>query len=101
VARGGGQQLPDGTVVGDGVVPRDHGPEPEPALVVSVEEPAQIALRLDARLLDVVEAVLVGLPDVHRRPGQRCAVGAGDLAGHQAPSAFPVQRDVVAELSEG
>src|SRR3712207_7632034 len=46
--------------------------------------PAQVARRLDAGLLDVVEAVLVGLPHVHGRAGQRLAVRAGDPTRHRS-----------------
>jgi hypothetical protein len=88
---GGSQQLPDRTVVGDRVEARHDRAEPVPPLVVGGEQPAQVARRLDAGLLDVVKAVLVGLPDVHRRTVQRLAVRTGHPARHQARAARAVE----------
>ena len=51
-----------------------HGPEVESPLGVGREHPTQVLLGLDSRLLDVVEAVVVGLPDVHAGTGDRLAV---------------------------
>src|SRR4051812_17665177 len=95
---GGRQQLPHRPVVRDRVVPRHDRAEPEPALGVGREQPAQVARRLDARLLDVVETVLVGLPHVHRRTGQRLTVRTGHPPRHQAGRALVVEVDVLAEL---
>lgn len=64
VAVGGGQEYADGAVGGGGVVHRDHGPEVEPALVVLAEQRPAVADALDSGLLDVIEALGVGLPDV-------------------------------------
>jgi hypothetical protein len=79
-------------------VARHDRAEPVPALLVGGEHAAQVARRLDAWLLDVVEAVLVGLPDVDRGTRQRLTVRAGHLPGHQAGRALAVQRDVVPEF---
>ena len=68
---------------------RDDRPEPEPAVAVGGEQSAQVLVRLDVGLLDVVEAVVVGLPDVDLRARQRLAVRGRDPAGDQARGPLP------------
>src|SRR5256714_5253754 len=84
VSTGRSQQLPDGAVDGDRVVPRDDRPEPEPAVVVGGEESSEVPLWLHTGLLNIVEALGVGLPYVDERPSQRYAVRAWHLAGDKA-----------------
>ena len=99
VAAGRGQEVSDGAVVGDGVVPRHDAAEPESSVVVCGEQPPQIAFRLHVWLLHVVEALSVGLPYVDGGAGQGAAVGAGDAAGDQAGLPGAVEGDGVAEFA--
>ena len=56
--------LPDRAVVRDRIVFRLHRPEPVAAVGTGAEDAAQVEIRLDALLLHVVEALVIGLPDV-------------------------------------
>lgn len=52
-------------------------------------------------VLDVVEPVLVGLPDLDPRTGQRGAVGVGDGALDPAGLAGGTEGEVIAEFDRG
>jgi hypothetical protein len=78
------QQLTDRPVHGDRVVPGDDRAEPDLTVVTGEEETSQVALRLDARLLYVVEAVLVRLPTI-----DLCAVRAVTLPATRHRARFP------------
>ena len=101
VAAGGGQQAADRAVGRDRVGAGGHRPEPEATLVVAGEQAPAIARRLPARLLDVVEAVVVGLPDVDLGARQRGAAEGDDPAGDHAGLAGADQVDGVAQLAGG
>ena len=77
-----------------------HGPEPVAAVVVRVQVPAAARL-VEVFVLDVVEAVLVGLPDVEQRAGDRLAVGRAHRAAHEARRAGRAVGEVVAVLEGG
>jgi hypothetical protein len=53
------------------------------ALVVAGEEAAQAADGDPVGLLYVVEAAVIGLPDVHQRTGQRLTARTDDPAGDE------------------
>ena len=71
-----------------------------PEAVAAVVVGEQVAARGDpvVVVLDVVEAVLVGLPDLDARAGDRAAVGVGDGALDPARLAGGAAGDVAAEL---
>ena len=56
---------------------------------------------VEVLVLDVVEAVLVGLPDVEQRAGDRLAVGRAHRAAHEARHAGRAVGEVVAVLEGG
>ena len=77
------EQLPDWPVVRDWVADGRDSVEPEPALVVGHEYCAPVR-SVALRVLDVVVAGRVGLPDIHLDAGDgpalRVSYGAGDHA---------------------
>ena len=95
---GGGQQRADRPVGGDRVVAGHDRAEPEPALGVRGEQPPAVAARLSVRHLHVVVTMVVRLPHVQHRAGQRRAIRRGHLAGHDARLALPHQVDRVAQV---
>ena len=64
-----------------------------------MNSPRRLRVRLHVGLLHVVEALVVGLPDIDLRARQRAAVRVEDATGHQARLALAVQRDQGAELA--
>ena len=89
VALRGTQQCADRAVGGDRVVRRDDAAEPEAALVVGGEQAAAVAERLAAAGLDVVGALLVGLPDVDPRAGERVPSGEATVPSIRHGSPVP------------
>jgi hypothetical protein len=74
------QQLPDRSVVGDRVVFRLHAPEVVASVRSGAEHAAQVEVRLNALLLNVVEALVIGLPDIDLGVIDRLAVGIEDAS---------------------
>ena len=68
--------------------------------VVGGEQAAAVGPWLHVWLLDVVEALVVGLPYVEGGAGERGAVDRDDPAGDHARGAGAHQVDVVAELAD-
>src|SRR5215218_5190191 len=101
MAAGGRQEPAHRAVGGDRVGARGDRAEPEAAVAVAGEKAPAVPLRLGAGLLDVVEAVVVGLPDVDQGAGQGGAVQGADLAGDHAGLAGGDQVDGVAQLAAG
>src|SRR4029077_9385891 len=79
------------------VIARDEGTEPEAAALVGCEEASQIPFGMQVGLLDVVEAVRVGLPDVHAGTGYGETLLIGDGPGDQARVSVVDIGDVVTE----
>ena len=94
VAAEGFQELADGAVVGDRVEFRLHALEPVAAIRPGAEHAAQVEIGLDALLLDVVEAFVIGLPDVDLRIRKRRAVGGPDRTADQHRLALLVEADI-------
>lgn len=83
------EQFADGPIVRDGIRYGDDGLEPEDAVVVAVHHCALI-WPLPPRVLHVVLALAVGLPDVNFDVSYRLAIGILDTAQDQARLAFRV-----------
>ena len=62
------QQLADRTVIGNWIGPRLRGPKPVTTVLLAVEYASQIKFRLDALLLNIVESVVIALPDIKASP---------------------------------
>src|SRR5262245_23159634 len=99
VAPGRRQQLPDRSVGGDRVIGRNDGPEVEVSLVVCGEQGPSVALLLCAWLLDVVESVGVGLPNIDHGARHGLSVFVSDAAVYNAGLAGAFGRDVVSEFA--
>src|SRR5262245_16275580 len=78
---------------------RDDGAEPEAAVLVGCKQAAQVAFGLLVQLLDVVEAVCIGLPDVDPGIRYRDTLVIGDGAGDQAGLSVVDAGDVVTECA--
>ncbi|AJC61594.1 hypothetical protein GZL_09071 [Streptomyces sp. 769] len=101
MASAGLKQPADRSVDRDRIVRGHHGAEPEAALVVGAEQTSTVAGRLDARLLHVVEAVLVALPHIDDGTRHRHPVEVGHGAGDDTGGAGADLVDGVAEFSTG
>src|SRR3984893_6554193 len=75
VARGRRQQRANRAVGRNRVVGRPDGAEPVGAILAGGEQATTVARRLHVRLLHVVKALVVRLPDVEYGAGQRGGVG--------------------------
>ena len=58
------EELSHRTIVGDRVEARLYRPEPIAPITVGREDASQVVVGLNALLLDVVESLIVGLPDI-------------------------------------
>ena len=87
--------LADGTVDRNRIAARQNGAEAEAAVSIGDEaRPRRRPLRLIGRLLRVIKAVIVGVPDVDRHAGERLAAEVGDPALHEHPLALQLGRNV-------
>ena len=84
VPSGGVQQRADRPVGGDRVIARHHRAEPEGAICVRGEQAAAVGPGLPAGLLDIVEALVTGLPDVELGAGKGGPVRRQDPAADEA-----------------
>ncbi len=83
------------TVGRNRIAARQDGAEEKPAVGIGDEtRPRRRTFGLISRLLRIVEAVVVGVPDVHRHPRQRSALEVGDTALHEHALARQLGRDV-------
>ena len=87
--------LADRTVGRNRIAARQDGAEEKPAVGIGDEtRPRRRTFGLIGRLLQIVEAVIVGVPDVDRHARQRLALEIGDAALHEHPLARQLGRDV-------
>src|SRR5262249_48724472 len=56
--------------------------KPIPPFLVCAEDSSKVALRLNAFLLNIVEAIVVGLPCIDSCAGNRPALGVDDLPAY-------------------
>jgi len=93
------QQLPDRSVIGNGIVEWLCTAKPIAAIGTGREDTPQVEVGLDALLLHIVEAVVIGLPDIDRHALDWIAIGVGDAAMHKHRLALAIQRNVRAHLA--
>ena len=92
------EHLPDRAIGGDGVIPGFDAAKAVGAISASAEDAAQVKFGLDALLLDVVKAFVVGLPDVDFGGGNGITFYVEDAPAHEHGLAFLVEADVGAHL---
>ena len=88
------QHLPHRAIGRYGVIPGLDAAKAVGAISASAEDAAQVKFGLDALLLDVVKAFVVGLPDVDFGGGDGLAFGVEDAPAHEHGFAFLVEADV-------
>lgn len=95
-----GKQLTNRTVIGNGIVFWPHSPEPVAAVGPRPEPPPQVEVGLKALLLNVIEPLVIGLPDIQLGPGDRRA----RQVAHRSPDlhrlALTMQADVRAHFHD-
>ena len=91
----GGEQVTHGPVIRDRIGGRAHRPEPVSAVRGAAQPAASSGPAVG--VLNVVEAVLVGLPHLDTGPGHRLTAGAADGAGRVAGTAAGIAGDVAAQ----
>ena len=89
------EQPADRTVVRDRIRNRGERPKAKLAPRVGTEPPARSA---HPSVLNVVQALLIALPDLEHCAGERPAVGAADAALHPTGLAGGAEGDVTTEL---
>tara|TARA_R110002020_G_scaffold77450_15_gene195528 strand:+ start:2526 stop:2861 length:336 start_codon:yes stop_codon:yes gene_type:complete len=78
-----------------------HGAEPVSAVFARAEHAAQVEIGLNALLLDVVETIVIGLPDVDDRALHRIALRIRDAPTDQHVFALLVEADIGSHLALG
>ena len=63
-------------------------------IIPGPQHTAQVEIGLDARLLDVVKSVVIGLPDIDLGPAYGVAVGIQNSSVNPQRSTFFIQTDV-------
>src|SRR6266511_5654780 len=96
-AAGGGEQLAHRAVDRDRVGGRPDRPEAEAPVPVREQVPAAARV-LEVGVLDVVEALVVGLPDLEAGAGDGLAVQGADRSLDEAGLTGGAAREVVAQL---
>ncbi len=89
--------LADRAIHRDGISKRTHGAEMVAALRVGAEVRAQVHHLCRILRLQVIQAVLAGLPHLHQRIGDRFAVVVGDAAVHHDLRHRRIRHDAGAE----
>ena len=74
------QQLADRTIIGNGIGSRLRGSKPVTTVLLTVKLAAQIKFRLDALLLNIVEPIVIALPNIKARALNGRAFDASNLA---------------------
>jgi hypothetical protein len=88
------EHLADRTIIWDRIVARVGGAKGIATLGVGLEEAAQIVIRLDARLLHVIKALGVCLPDVEEGPRDRTALNIANPARYPQWFTPAVEADI-------
>ena len=88
------QQLAYGTIVGDGIVPRLHGFEPVFTVFVSRKHSTKVPVRLCAFLLNIIEAIIIGLPNINQSPGNGFSTCVDNSTFNSQRVALVVQTDI-------
>ena len=94
VAPQGLQHLPHRTIGRDGVILGLDAAKPVGAVATGAEDAAQVKFGLDALLLDIIKAFVVGLPDVDLGGIYGITFYVDDAAAHEHGLAFLVEADV-------
>ncbi|MCY1296480.1 hypothetical protein D9M70_458670 [compost metagenome] len=92
------QKLPNRAVIRDRIEPGLRGSVPVFAGLICREDAAKVPVRLNALLLDVIETVVVGLPNVDQRPGNWLPIRVEDPARYDERFAFSIKADVCAGI---
>ena len=92
------EHLPDRAIGRYGVIPGLDAAKPVGAVATGAEDAAQVKFGLDALLLDIIKAFVVGLPDVDFGSVNRLALGIKDTPAHEHGLAFLVEADVGAHF---
>ena len=98
VAPQGLEHLPDRAIGRDGVILGLDATKPVGAVATGAEDAAQVKFGLDALLLDIIKAFVVGLPDVDLGGGDGITFYVEDAPAHEHGLAFLVEADVGAHF---
>src|SRR3954467_8378097 len=88
------QHPADRAIIGDWIETGLDRPEPVAAVRLRGEDAAQVVIGLDALLLHVIEAVVVGLPDIDGCAGDGTTLNIQHPAAYQGRLPLVVQADV-------
>src|SRR6478736_8476285 len=88
------EQLSDRPIMGDWVVPWLHSAEPVAPVWPRAKQATQVEIRLDAFLLNIIEALVIGLPDIEGCARDRLALDIADATVNHHILPLLVEADI-------
>ena len=93
-----GEHFAHGSIIGDGIEFGPHGVEPVAAFIIRSKDATQIEIGLMPLLLNVIEPIVICLPNIDLSVWDRGPIGCQYGSFHQHGIAFLVEANVVSKL---